>query len=158
MLNRFILTASACLFGMLNSDAQNNTLSAGGSIEAANGRVEYSLGQVFFLNTDEASGSVNEGLQQPYLNEIITGWEYQEIQLEVFPNPTFQHLTLKIQDGRNGEYLLEMLNTEGKLILVKQVITNQTEIDLGNSASGIYFLNIYQNEILIKSYRIGKLI
>ena len=71
--------------------SQLNTVSSGGNISNSSGSISFTFGQVFINNVEGDNGAINEGIQQPYTSEIITGIELNEIQLQLFPNPTRVH-------------------------------------------------------------------
>jgi hypothetical protein len=61
-------------FGLsINLTAQNNTVSAGGDAEGSNGSISFTVGQVVYTSAEGSNGSINQGVQQPYDLEIITG-------------------------------------------------------------------------------------
>lgn len=61
----YILYAIVGFMPLLVS-GQNNTLSSGASVTAANRKVSYSIGQVFYQTYQSSAHILREGLQQPY--------------------------------------------------------------------------------------------
>ena len=83
----------------INIQAQENINSAGGNSSNNSGNVSYSIGQIVSTTITNTSGSINQGVQQPY--EILTlGHKETESNISVilFPNPTINNLTIEISD------------------------------------------------------------
>ncbi|WP_170982959.1 T9SS type A sorting domain-containing protein [Dyadobacter frigoris] len=56
------------VFCFQSSFAQQGGVSSGGNVAGSGGSVSYSVGQVFYISTSAASGTVNQGVQQPFAN------------------------------------------------------------------------------------------
>jgi hypothetical protein len=67
----------------------------------------------------------------------------RQIQVSVFPNPSGGKISIRITDanGRKTASLVEICNVLGEVILSQR---GSNELDLSNSARGIYFVKIYQ--------------
>ena len=57
-------------FWFCNVNAQNNTITTGADASNTNGSISYSIGQIDYVSSGNASTFINQGLQQPY--EIVT--------------------------------------------------------------------------------------
>lgn len=135
---------------------QQNTLSCGGDISGAAGNVAYSIGQVVFNHVATENGSVNEGVQQPYSTDIITGAEVSTIQLALFPNPTKETAILKIRPEDLGLLNYSMFNSAGQQIGFQHLQNTETPIPVAGLANGIYVLNVDNGVEILKSFRIVK--
>ncbi len=63
--------------------------------------------------------------------------------LKIFPNPAHEKLSLIISDSQNLNYKYRILNTNGiEVVATSKITESQTEIDLKLLMSGIYFLEI----------------
>lgn len=138
--------------------AQSNTVSTGGDATGSSGAVSYSIGQIDYTTKTAASGTVTEGVQQPYEISIITGADNKFIQLEItaYPNPVIDVLILTIntKDLSNTFYYLYDLN--GKLLQNKKVSGTTTEISFKDLPQGVYFLKVYTNNNELKTFKIIK--
>jgi hypothetical protein len=142
-------------FGVsINLTAQNNTVSAGGDAEGSNGSISFTLGQVVYTSAEGSNGSVNQGVQQPYDIDIITGIEHEEIELTLFPNPTLGQFNLSIADSRTSEYSIQLFDAAGRLLLNKKQLLELNSISLESYATGTYVLSVFKKDELIKSFRI----
>ncbi len=97
-----ILTITLLFVGL---HAQESTTASGGEASGDEGTVSYSVGQVVYGTHSGTTGSVSEGIQQPYAISVIIGLEETGINLNIsaFPNPTTDYLILKIADDAHQE-------------------------------------------------------
>ena len=137
-----------------NLTAQNNTVSAGGDAEGSNGSVSFTVGQVVFTSSEGTNGSVNQGVQQPYDVDIITGFERNDIELTLYPNPTLGQFNLSIADSRASEYSIQLFDAAGRLLLNKKQLLELNSISLESYSTGTYVLSVFKKDELIKSFRI----
>jgi len=142
-------------FGLsINLTAQNNTVSSGGDAEGSNGSVSFTVGQVVYTSAEGSNGSVNQGVQQPYDVDIITGIEHEEIELTLYPNPTLGQFNLSIADSRTSEYSIQLFDAAGRLLLNKKQLLELNSISLESYSTGTYVLSVFKKDELIKSFRI----
>jgi hypothetical protein len=67
MKNKIIQTIFCIYFLLCNQTyAQQNTVATGGNASNLNGSFSYSIGQIAYAHTLGSSGSLNQGLQQPF--------------------------------------------------------------------------------------------
>ena len=93
----FILTfpTSNLLFG------QQAVVTAGAEATGTGGTVSYSVGQVVYQTHASTSGSVAEGVQQPYEISVLSSTKDVagiSLTCSVYPNPTADYLTLKVEN------------------------------------------------------------
>jgi hypothetical protein len=131
---------------------------ASGGNATGSGTVSYSVGQVVYI-TNTNSGSVTQGVQQPYEISVITAIEAaKDINLifSVYPNPTTDFLTLKVKniDKENLSYWI--YGVSGNLIETKRIVADETQISMTNMVSGTYFLKIATANKEVKIFKIIK--
>lgn len=137
---------------------QQSINSAGGEAISSSGNISYSVGQTFYLQSDNNSGSITEGVQQTYRIEEIqqsSTIETANINIEVFPNPTTDYITLQNKSNLSDlSYLL--LDTKGVKISNGNIKRIRTEVDLSSCVQSVYLLLISDYERTIKTFRIIK--
>jgi len=151
---------SVLLLGIgITAQAQQATTASGGDASGSGGTVAYSVGQVVYTTNTDASGTVSQGVQQPY--EIFTvGIKETELNilLSVFPNPTAYNLTLQISDYNNEKLSYQLFDMQGKLLNNGQVIAQQVQINTANLPPATYFINVVNQENKkIQSFKIIKI-
>ncbi len=139
--------------------AQQTISSAGGELSGSTGKVSYTVGQIFFHNYEGETGSVAEGIQQPYEIYVLTQTdELPQIDLVAFayPNPVSGKLNLKVESISSQNLVYQLYNINGGLLETERISSNNTEIDMEGRVPAVYFLKILDNEKEIKTFKIVK--
>ncbi|MEQ8363875.1 MAG: T9SS type A sorting domain-containing protein [Cyclobacteriaceae bacterium] len=139
---------------------QVNTITAGGNAIGA-GAVNFSVGQIFYQYNSGSNGSVNEGNQQPYIVELVTGVEETNMNrgVMVYPNPTTDYLHLKIDSTTTlirPLFDFQLTDMNGRLIQDETSIEGEVEIFIGNLDRSVYFLRVATQNGEVRIYRIVK--
>jgi hypothetical protein len=143
----------------MNILAQEVISTAGNTASGSGGSVSYTVGQVFYTTNSGTSGSVSQGVQQPFEISVITFKENAKgisLSYLVFPNPTTDYLILKIEGEIQTQCIASLYDINGKLIENKKVNGNLTNIATSNLVPATYFLKLTNNGMEIKSFKIIK--
>jgi len=63
--------------------------------------------------------------------------------VKIYPNPSTGILYLEIENPGNNDLSIKIINVKGQVIYIKNILTKLIEeIDLGNYAKGIYFIQV----------------
>jgi hypothetical protein len=144
---------------MATLNAQEAFTVTGGEATGTDGSVSYSVGLVSYTTNTAATGSVAQGVQQPYEISVVTGIEEaDEIKLSytVYPNPTTDFLTLQVNNYDNTNLWYKLLDLNGKLLEHKKIKGDKTNINMSNFVSAAYFLSVTDNKREIKNFKIIK--
>ena len=147
-----LLLAISC--GSLN--AQTSVTATGGDASGSGGSASYTVGQVFYTAATGTTGSVAQGVQQPYEISITVGVEEKTIGLAAFPNPTKDQLNLSVAGFTNQQYIYQLYDASGKLVKSDKVSSSTTSINTQALTPGIYLLSVLDNNSIIKTFRIIK--
>ena len=150
-----------CLFVFgFTIQAQNTIPASGGNASGGGGTVSYSVGQIGYItNTSVSSGSVAQGVQQPFEISVITAIEQAEditLVCTVYPNPASNFLTLKVENYDKESLSYQLFDANGKLLESKKVTGNKTIISMVNLLPSLYFLKVIDNQKEIKTFKIIK--
>lgn len=137
---------------------QQNTLSSGGDASGTGGSTSYSVGQVAFTTNTSENGSVNHGVQQPYIIQAITGINEPGISLSLtaYPNPTTDILQLVVESEMEKHIRYQLYSMQGQLLANEDLTLNQTGIDLSGYMPATYILKVIRNNSEVKSFKIIK--
>lgn len=148
----FTLCSSSCFF------AQSNIVASGGNASGTGGSVSYSIGQIDYTSSSGTTGTLNQGVQQPYefyalngINEI--GGSFSLI---LGPNPTTNELILSVSDYAENDLEYWLSDMNGKLIIAKTSLSTSAVVNLENCAPGMYHLYISNKNKQLNSYKIIK--
>lgn len=147
----FLAMSSTTLF------AQQTTLPAGGDASGSGGSVSYSIGQVFYTTATGSNQTNTAGVQQPY-EFYISVDQIPSIQLsmKVFPNPTASTVNLSIGALGTATLNLQLFDATGKFLLDKKITDEVTEIPMQQLVPATYFLNVTQDNQIVKTFTIIK--
>lgn len=139
--------------------AQQATSATGGNISGTGGSVSYTIGQVAYTNLQNSFGAITQGVQQPF--EIVVVTDYEDaanvtFPCSVYPNPTSEQVTLKIENSIPKNIHVFLNNVEGKHLQNLQITDQETLIPLDGLPSGTYLLEIYDSQKVIRSFKIIK--
>ncbi len=143
-------------FSSLISFAQQNTLAAGANASSVEGSISYSIGQIDFSNVSSSSGSVNQGVQQPFEFFVSSVLEYgNENSFSIFPNPTNEILNIS-QSFFSEKIEMRLLDMSGRIVLSDQLNAPQHQIDLRILSQGVYNLTLIKNNQILTSFKVIK--
>jgi hypothetical protein len=151
-------TFLCAVFVSLSSFCQVSTAAAGGDATGAAGSANYTIGQVVYTTATGTNGSVAQGVQQPYEISITTGVNKTTIHLEmnVYPNPTTNYLTLKVDEVELSSLNFQLIDLQGKTIENKKITASNTILKMEALPKAIYFLKVTKGNQLIKTFKVIK--
>ena len=150
----FLLSLAGATF------AQSAIVPLGGDTQSNSGSVSYTVGQIAVESAANSNGSVTivEGVQQPY--EIMTVGidEYPQIALNavVYPNPTENLAQLRLNgfeipaDGLRAI----LYDGNGKQLQSLMVTDDLTAFQIGQYATGTYYLELRDGKRVLKTFKI----
>lgn len=144
-------------FGFNTTYAQQATTASGGDASGSGGSVAYSVGQIVYTTSTGTTGSVAQGVQQPYEISIPLGLAETSIKLNLsaYPNPATSYLMLEIDDYDKA-LSYQLYDIAGKLLESNTVVANSTTIKMERYATAAYFLKVTQNNKEVKTFKIIK--
>jgi Secretion system C-terminal sorting domain len=146
------------LYSLIQLQAQQAVLVAGGNATGASGKISYSIGQTIYSSAIGSNGSSSQGVQQAFQITTLGADSFPEIALSMvaYPNPTTSLVNLKIENYNYHSLAYELYNSNGKLLENKKINSNQTAIQMESFAPAIYFIKITEENELIKTFKIIK--
>lgn len=156
---KLLSTLCAIVFCASAMQAQQGTNAAGGEAASSAGAVSFSVGQVFYNAFENQKGiSVSAGVQQTY--EILTGNDETAARLNmnlvVFPNPTLNLITLRLDRLPDESLQYHLVDNSGKTLLLKPINSTDSFIDMSHWAAAVYHLRIMSKDGLVQSFKIIK--
>lgn len=155
----FLLTALFMGITMLGT-AQSAIVPVGGDAQSSAGSVSYTVGQIAVQTAANSNGSVSvaEGVQQPYEIQAVGVDNYPQIVLDavVYPNPTENIAQLKLNgfelpaDGLRAT----IFDGNGKMLQSFSVTDDLTSFQIGQYATGTYYLEVKDGKRVLKTFKI----
>ena len=151
-----VLFLGLCLQGLR---AQEATPATGGNATGNGGSASYSVGQVVYTSNTATTGSVTQGVQQPFEIFIITSLEEAKdisLKYSVYPNPSVDYLTLNMDGDVKTNCSAALYDINGKLLETKNIEGSETKIGMANLVPALYFLKVTQGDKEMKTFKIIK--
>lgn len=152
------LTTLLILFS-LPAISQESILSASNNAAGVGGTVSYSVGQAAFNTFIASTGTITEGVQQPYEILFMTGLDDEnQISLHclVYPNPVTSEVKLKIDLPSFGQLFYQLYNNDGLKISVGKIDAEETVIPVDALSPGVYLLTLMENEKILSTWKVIK--
>jgi hypothetical protein len=150
------------LFAANSIAAQEAVVASGGKAIGSGGSVEFSIGQFVYNTYSTSSGSVAQGLQQPYEISVVTGindYNFIDLKFSVYPNPTSDLLNLVVAAPAQKDLhsmLYQLFDVNGRLLENQKIIDQETHIQMSNYSNGIYLLRVLDGAKTVKTFKIIK--
>ena len=145
-----------CLGGI---QAQDAILTSGGDASGSGGSFSYSVGQIVYTTIIYSNGSMAQGVQQPFEISAVLGVDDLlgiNLSLVAYPNPTTDFLNLTIANLNYKNLSYQLFDINGRLLAQKKLENNSSEITMKQFPSALYFLKIFNNQKLVKLFKIIK--
>ena len=145
-------------FWFCNVYAQNNTITTGADAANTNGSISYSIGQIDYVSSGNASTFINQGLQQPYEIFTLSGNEILDITIsaQAYPNPTVNNLIISLQNYNYENLTYKLFDIRGREIIDGTISNSETIVNMQPYASATYILKLSNKNKEIKSFKILK--
>lgn len=147
------------VFGLIFlAQAQQTIPATGGDASGSGGSISYTIGQLVYTTNTGANNSLTQGVQQVYEISTLGVDDFNEIKLEylVYPNPTIDKLTLKIQNFNNEDLSYQIYDINGRVLKIDKLKGNSTTISMRHLPSAIYFLRVVNGQQPLKIFKIIK--
>lgn len=138
--------------------AQQSVNASGKSVSNTYGSLSYSVGQIAYTSNSSATGTISQGVQQPFEIYTLSVENFSNINLnfQIYPNPTVTFLTLKTENMTFDSLEYQLFDLSGKKILDSKVTQKETNISFESLSASIYFLKVSNKDKVVKSFKIIK--
>lgn len=148
---------SGCLFLASYSLGQTSVNALGGMVSNNSGSVSYSIGQVAYQSVSNKSGMVTQGIQQAYIISTMNMDEKTfDFSLTAYPNPTTDHLILRVGNFNQEKLIYKVIDVAGKLISEGKITQSETNLEMENLPSASYFVEVYHEYKKVQNFKIIK--
>ena len=140
--------------------SQSTIVPVGGDAQGNSGTVSYTVGQIAVENAANSNGSITiaEGVQQPYEIQTVGVDDYPQIALNavVYPNPTDNIAQLQLNGFETPADGLRAIlyDGNGKQLQSVTVTDDLTALQIGQYATGAYYLELRDGKRVLKTFKI----
>jgi Secretion system C-terminal sorting domain len=119
------------------------------------GQLSTTLGEPIISTVNSASNILTQGFHQTLITITAIEDNQAEYEMNIYPNPTSENITIKIKELKEDiQYTIYTIS--GKLVSNNQIIALETKLSIAHFARGQYFLNVIEENKIIKTYQIIK--
>jgi hypothetical protein len=137
--------------------AQEVIATAGSTLSNSNGSISYTIGEGVANTLTNGELTLTQGFQQANITvSMISELKDLDFSITAFPNPTADVLTLKLTKDDVTELKYLLFDVNGKLIIQKYLVINETTILVGHLAKGFYLLKVQDGLRELKTFKIIK--
>ena len=132
------LLIAAFLLVAFQTQAQEAVVTSGGNASGTNGNVSYTVGQVLYTSNTGTTGSVAQGVQQPFEIQTVLGLDNFNVSLElsVYPNPTTETITIERISEMTIDYAITDMT--GRVVATGKIDSLQSEVNVSQLETGSY--------------------
>jgi hypothetical protein len=156
--NIFILIA--ILFALsANAQIKQEVIASAGGYNVNGGlSISWTLGETIIPTFENGGLVLTHGFQGQLLITAIEENLDVLVNIKVFPNPASDNVNIKFEAPLDGEIVLTIINSQGKLIRSELIESTMVEkqINLQDLPAGIYYLRLTKGKLL-NVYKVVKL-
>lgn len=143
-------------FGSDVLKAQESINSSGYEAKGTEGTVSFSVGQVMYVVVSGMNANIEQGIQQPFVSSVLSGFENSGIQVKstAYPNPTSNELKLEVENLKSFEY--QLVDVKGNIIQNQHVDKTSVVINMTDLPGAIYLLKVISSGSVVKTFKIIK--
>jgi hypothetical protein len=136
--------------------AQSAIVTGGGDAVSSSGSVSFSIGQISNAQAIASTGSLSEGVQQPFeFFEVSVNELLREIGISLFPNPALTDVMIELPVFREG-IVARFYSSNGSLIEEVNIKTKSTSVNVRNWSASTYYIHLSDSAGNTSSYKLVK--
>ncbi|WP_421877526.1 T9SS type A sorting domain-containing protein [Marinoscillum sp.] len=150
----FTLAFCALILANIPAFGQHGFVTTGAIASNGSSNLTYVVGQM----TNQTSAQLHFGVLQVFetTNEVLGTSHLSNFKISVFPNPTTQFLEVRNEAENLTSLNYQVIDLQGRLILSGQLKEMEPMIDLSNLARHQYQLLLFNDNKLIKTFKVIK--
>lgn len=153
---RLILLLLLFVYGQLLL-AQEVVATAGGTLGNSNGTMSYTIGEGVAQTLTKGDKTLTQGFHQTTVQVIpISKKKDLDFSITVYPNPTSDLLTVKVEKEDVSGIQFLLFNMNGQLIMQKNMENNETSVSVTQLSTGFYLLKVQAGPIELRTFKIVK--
>jgi len=136
--------------------AQSALVTSGGDAVSTSGSVSFSIGQISNAQAIASTGSLSEGVQQPFeFFEVTVNEVLRDIGISLFPNPALTEVLIELpimQEGIKARFY----SSNGSLIEEVNIFSKSTSVNVRNWAASTYYMQLSDSSGNTSTYKLVK--
>jgi hypothetical protein len=155
-MKKFIFTLTILLSSVVYVLAQEVVSTTGETKSVAEYEVSWTLGEPVIATGSSGGYSLTQGFHQPKLTVTSTEIFADDLNIEVYPNPTQEFVTIH-SDKRMKDANYALFSLSGEKLMEGKITNNITRLNIESRASGSYLLKLSgENKRPLQTFKIVK--
>ena len=145
MKKQLLTIAAMALFGAIKAQTVMPEVlsSSGGSGQSAQASIAWTIGEPVTTTVSDGTSTLTQGFQQPTLLIATAQNEINELtSLLIYPNPTADYVTVKMDQATQSSYSYRLFDSAGKLVSEGKATSANPNISFQGLASGKYTISL----------------
>ena len=152
-----IILISTALFATSQGIVQQVYGSAGSYYSNGTYSLSSTIGETITATFNSTNNFLTQGFQQPnYLATLVEDFD-KNADIKVYPNPADYYINIDMGSTNLNDYMFELFDVTGKLLITGKISEKITKLDLGSFATDVYFIRLSSDNKLIKSFKVQKI-
>lgn len=159
MKKQLLTLAAMALFGAIKAQTVMPEVlsSSGGSGQTAQVSLAWTIGEPVTATVSNGTSTLTQGFQQPTLLIATAQNEHNDLlSLLVYPNPTADFVTLKLDQSNQTPFTYSVFDNAGKLVNQGKASAANPNISFQGLASGQYTICVLNSNLKQQSISIIK--
>ena len=149
-MKKVLFLAVALLAFFFVSAQELEVISSGGdSYTGSNAQIAWTLGEISVETYNNGSNIITQGFHQTNLTVTKIEDDYTNninASVNIYPNPTTETTTIELTNVDNANFIFELNDNKGKVILKKNFESEKEVINFNQLAPSIYYIRIYSKD------------
>lgn len=142
-----LLLIHVCIFGQTLEPQLLST--AGKEFINNDNSLSWSLGEISINTIYSNDAILTQGFQQTGIYTTATLNPEMKMNLSLYPNPTFDYITIKIEDDEYDNKAFRIIDISGKICYHGIITSKKHIIDISNFTAGLYFITLTREKDMI---------
>lgn len=139
------------------SYAQLVLSSSGETMQNSSGTISYTLGELVIATQTNGTSTITQGFHQTQLVvTAISELSDPGFSIVVYPNPTHDFVTLKIEKGESRNVECVLYDALGKALLKAKFTGTEQKVSFEQLNPGNYLIKLWKNGLEFRTFKIVK--
>ena len=140
--------------GVFISNAQDLISTGGDFFQMPSGSISFTIGEPIIETVGNENHNLTQGFQQSTRPFISDYNELDDIEIDVYPNPTTDIVKIELSERRQLDY--QLYDLHGVMLQQDKISEINTTISLGKYYPSVYILKLIDNNMGSRTFQIVK--
>lgn len=139
---------------MLGTQAQDLISTGGDFFQMESGSISFTIGEPIIERVGSDNHTLTQGFQQATPGLTTDYKEFDEIDVNIYPNPTTDFVVVDLSEELSVNY--QIFDLHGVMLAHDEITPLENKISFNKYIPSFYFLKLYSQELGSKTFQIVK--